>query len=300
MAGRCGWHHSRDAREKIRIANTGKNNSYRGENISKARSQRPFSESEWSMMIAVHNKYPWVLNPYDFINLTKIEDLFGKVKKARRSEIFNRILKTEGNKRYLPRCIQGWSIDKIEQFKTDVNMIGYTKYDSSDYFKSRYGLSQKTYCHAVKIILGVSTTVFPRTSRPHKKQTSVEAFVQKVFDDFNILYQAEKYVCNNHWRVDFMLDGNKAVEVYGTYHHADPRIFRNIDLDTIQKNNVQRDTERCDWLLKNNFELLIVWQKDIQERPEWVTRELINYAGVNNDGITKNYDGRIFQGSLWN
>jgi very-short-patch-repair endonuclease len=231
--------------------------------------------------------------------LSGIESSFGVVKKNRREEIRDKILMPDFSGKYLPRHIQNWSAEKIEQFKRDVESIGYTKYDAGDYFKSQYGLSQKEYCHVVNVILGISTTVFPRTNKPHKKQTSIEAFVQNVLDKYQVLYRAEKYICGGHWRIDFMFERRKAVEVYGTYHHADPRVFREIDLDAVQRFNVKRDKERNDWLTNNNYTLLVIWQKDIQERPSWVVAELLKYTGVSYDRTTEEFDGGLFQASLW-
>jgi G:T-mismatch repair DNA endonuclease (very short patch repair protein) len=302
MGSKAGWHHSPESREKIRKANTGKDNSYRGKNISEALKQRPFYEDEWTKMASIHSMYPWVTNLHSFIKLTGIEETFGKVKKMRRAEIYDKILRRDYTGKYFPMHIQEWSIETIEQFKKEVNSIGYTKYDASDFFKSKYGLTIKEYCHVVKVMMGISTTVFPRTSKPCKKQTSIESFIQKVLDQYGIMYQAEKYICDNHWRVDFLLDGHKVIESYGTYHHADPRVFREIDLDRIQKFNIQRDRDRNDWLARNNYELLIIWQKDIQERPEWVVAELLKYAGlqgVRYERNTEKFYGELFQTSLW-
>ena len=314
MARKQGWKHTEEAKlkmskvhkgkkrsEKTRMAiakaNTGKDNSSRGPAISKALSQRLFNEYEWEILNKTKKLYPWLTNIKAFVKISEIEKYFGVLRKTRMRDIQIFLNPTLNQpKKMLPVKVQMWSREKIDEFKNDYNN-NLIRWNPEKYYFEKYGLNKKMYFSTVEAILGVKINVFPG-EYALKYGTSIELFVMRILDELKVHYVFQKYVNNNKWRVDFLVNNIFVIETNGTYHHADPRVYREIDHDKIQKFNVARDNEKITWLKKNGFQVLEIWQKDIEERPEWVFNSLIKYLeGVTN--VNKKQRSVFIQSRIW-
>ena len=64
------------------------------------------------------------------------------------------------------------------------------------------------------------------------------------------------------------------IEVDGDYYHCNPNTIYKIPRYSMQKKNIINDKRKNTWCKNHNIELLRYWEKDINERPEWIISEL--------------------------
>lgn len=64
------------------------------------------------------------------------------------------------------------------------------------------------------------------------------------------------------------------IEVDGDYYHCNPNTIHRIPKYPMQKKNIINDKRKNTWCMNHNIELLRYWEKDINERPEWVISDL--------------------------
>jgi very-short-patch-repair endonuclease len=74
---------------------------------------------------------------------------------------------------------------------------------------------------------------------------------------------------------DFYIPSKKIIiEVDGDFYHCNPNTKYSIPEYEIQKKNLSNDKRKNNWCENHNILLLRFWEKDINERPEWVISEL--------------------------
>jgi len=63
--------------------------------------------------------------------------------------------------------------------------------------------------------------------------------------------------------------GNKKhrilIEVQGDYWHANPKVYKNNQLNEMQKNNIIKDKEKNEFASKHNMKLFYIWEQDIRQ-----------------------------------
>ena len=77
---------------------------------------------------------------------------------------------------------------------------------------------------------------------------------------YNIRDVSGKYVAN----VDFMLADGRAIEVNGTYWHADPRKYPNGPIYDSQKQKIVCDKRKQDILTELDIPLIVLWEIDLR------------------------------------
>ena len=76
---------------------------------------------------------------------------------------------------------------------------------------------------------------------------------------------------------DFYIPINKImIEVDGDFYHCNPNSKYSIAEYDIQKKNLSNDKRKNTWCENHNITLIRYWEKDINERPEWVISDLKN------------------------
>lgn len=74
---------------------------------------------------------------------------------------------------------------------------------------------------------------------------------------------------------DFFIPVKKImIEVDGDYYHCNPNTIHKIPKYSMQKKNLTNDKRKNTWCKNHNIKLLRYWEKDINERPEWVMLDL--------------------------
>lgn len=102
--------------------------------------------------------------------------------------------------------------------------------------------------------------------------SSIERFVKSVLDDNNIEYLYSPSL--NNFRPDFLINGNKVIEVNGDYWHCNPYIYSNGPEDDIQEKHVLRDYCKKCYYLSNDIQFIEIWELDIDKDPEIVIEKI--------------------------
>jgi G:T-mismatch repair DNA endonuclease (very short patch repair protein) len=78
---------------------------------------------------------------------------------------------------------------------------------------------------------------------------------------------------------DFHLPEHKIlIEVHGDFWHNNPAITKfSVPKYAAQISNVTSDKIKKEWCEKNNIQLLVFWETDINERPFWVIQQLLSH-----------------------
>lgn len=279
---------SPEVKEKIRKANTGKDNSSRGKAISKSLQQKPLTEKEWELLRKFHVEHPWISNMEIFVKRSEIEKVYGeRLKKAKLEEIWEKIIKPsqDKNRKSLPLKIQMWSDETIKNFLSDIDRVEYFSGTAQSFFAAKYNVkSVNAFVHYVEVFSGKKLFGFPSTSKPRSKQTWIEKWCRECLLEFKVMFRAERYVNNCKWRVDFLVGKNLVIEMSGTYTHGDARVYEEEDLNDFQKANKKRDKEKISWLKNNGYEVLEIWEKDLEEHPRKCKKQLKEFVGDYIDG----------------
>lgn len=76
---------------------------------------------------------------------------------------------------------------------------------------------------------------------------------------------------------DFYLpEHNLLIEIDGSYHHSDPRLVKESEMNPMQKRNKRVDKIKDEWALMHGIPLIRIWEKDIRENPNQVMEMLKN------------------------
>lgn len=74
---------------------------------------------------------------------------------------------------------------------------------------------------------------------------------------------------------DFYFPNNKiTIEVDGDFYHCNPNSEYSTPEYDIQRKNLSNDKRKNTWCENHNITLIRYWEKDINERPEWVISDL--------------------------
>ena len=278
-----------DVKEKIRKSNTGKDNKWRGAAISAALGQRPFSDVEWAVLKQFQEAHPWVTNVKILIERSGIETIYGeKIRKVRKEQIEKELIHPSQmvGRKSLPLRVQRWEDARVKNFLEDIEKVKYLHIQASVFFRLRYQIqSASAFAHYVKVFSGKDVPGFPSTNFPRKKQTWIERWCRDCLLEFRVMFQSEKFVNSNKWRVDFLVGQNLVIEMNGTFVHADPRIFKDSDLSDFQRANRKRDIQKIAWLREHGYEVLEIWEKDLEEHPRRCKKILKAYVRGYLDGI---------------
>lgn len=97
-----------------------------------------------------------------------------------------------------------------------------------------------------------------------RKDTKIEFLIKKSLENLNIKfiknYKKSRYI------FDFYLpDYNCIIECQGDYWHANPEIYEESKYSDQQKNNVERDKRKKDYIYKNKFNSIFLWENYIHK-----------------------------------
>jgi len=74
----------------------------------------------------------------------------------------------------------------------------------------------------------------------------------------------------------YVIDKRILIEVDGDFYHCNPNTIHKTPKYEIQEKNIINDKRKNTWCKNHNIPLLRYWEKDINERPEWVISDLKN------------------------
>lgn len=108
-----------------------------------------------------------------------------------------------------------------------------------------------------------------QSSKKSKIETKFELLLKLLNLDFIYQFEFKKRL------FDFFLkDFNVLIEVDGDFYHCNPNSNHSDIIYETQKITKSNDEYKNKLCLENNITLLRFWEKDINERPEWVISEL--------------------------
>ena len=114
-----------------------------------------------------------------------------------------------------------------------------------------------------------------KTGSEVKGPTYIEVFVKNILDENGI-----EYIFNQplgDFRPDFQIkDTNLIIEVQGDYWHCNPKIYSTGPKDLIQMQHVLKDYVKNCFYVSNNYNVLCIWESDINQKPQEIKNEILN------------------------
>lgn len=112
--------------------------------------------------------------------------------------------------------------------------------------------------------------VFPvsarRKARRHREPSELEKKVYQILDDLQIPYEREKPISRIH--VDIFIEPKYAIELNGCYWHGCESCNR--ELDPKQQQKHIEDGRRYNFLRKQGYDVIVIWEHEVEENPERV------------------------------
>lgn len=175
----------------------------------------------------------------------------------------------------LPSYVQNLNLEEWEEVKKLIISGEYLK------LKKLYNIGEKSRQRIEKTLPEIKNRKFA-----NKRETNPERIIREILQDLQIDFNREVYINNNKWVLDFLVFENLAIEVHGDYWHVNPRIKFN-KINKVQLKNQINDLQKKEWLLQNNYNLLVIWETDIYTNLEKIKILLHDY-------ITKKHFKNIY------
>lgn len=122
-----------------------------------------------------------------------------------------------------------------------------------------------------------------------KKETFPEKQIRRILEENNISFKREVCLNNKKHRIDFLLENKKVIEVNGDFWHANPEIYGE-DVEKyhpLQLRTLVRYKNKVLFLSENNYELLEIWENEIDNNYEDVKNKILKYARSDNRKINR-------------
>lgn len=107
-----------------------------------------------------------------------------------------------------------------------------------------------------------------------------EKFAKEFLDKLGVKYQYQYYASDIKRYYDFKIENGPIIEVNGSYWHGDKRIYEEKDLNKVQKRAIYVDELKKKWALMHGIPIYYVWEKDINENPSKVMKDLKEWIGI--------------------
>lgn len=114
-----------------------------------------------------------------------------------------------------------------------------------------------------------------------KKETFPEKQVRRILEKNKIDYEREHYLVHQKYRCDFIIKNTKKIiEVNGDYWHVNPLIYGEDpkNYDNLQKDSLIRYNNKLRYYNDNNYNLLEVWESELDLNLDKVELKIIEYA----------------------
>jgi len=112
-----------------------------------------------------------------------------------------------------------------------------------------------------------------------KSETWIEKIVRAVLLSNNIDFYCQTHILLNTFKCDFLIkDTKKIIEVNGDYWHGYQKNFE--DLDEKVKKSVSSYDKKVEYYKNNGYELLEVWEHEINNNLNEVVKKIIKYGKI--------------------
>lgn len=106
------------------------------------------------------------------------------------------------------------------------------------------------------------------------KRTGIEVILSSLLDGLNIVHQSQHIMYNKFTVDEYLPEYSTVIEAFGGYWHGDTRKFKT--LTTRQIRSQKADTARIKYLNTCGHSVLVLWEKELNENPEWCKEQIIN------------------------
>ena len=134
------------------------------------------------------------------------------------------------------------------------------------------------------------TKTVKKTVRSHPKfgtSKLEQDFARDFLDKLNVKYIWQFEAKDIGRFYDYYLpEHNLLLEIDGSYHHSDPRLVKESEMNPMQKHNKRVDKHKDDWALMHGIPLMRIWEKDIRENPKMVMEELKKRLYIQDKKVT--------------
>ena len=96
-------------------------------------------------------------------------------------------------------------------------------------------------------------------------------FLEKLGVKYIYQFEAKEI---GRWYDFYLPEHNLIIEVDGSWYHSDPRLVKEDEMNPMQKRNKRIDEVKNRWALMHGIPILRIWEKDINESPDKVLKEL--------------------------
>lgn len=101
-----------------------------------------------------------------------------------------------------------------------------------------------------------------------------ERFAKEFLDKLGIEYQYQYKAESIGRYYDFRIKDGPIIEINGSYWHGDKRLYEDKQLNRVQKRTQYIDKLKEKWALEHNIPIYYIWEKDINENPSGVMKQL--------------------------
>lgn len=110
--------------------------------------------------------------------------------------------------------------------------------------------------------------------------TSIEREVKAILNAYGIAH--EEQVTIRGFIADFVINGNKIIEVHGDYWHCNPAIYPE-PKDDIQKRKVKTDKIKHQVYSELGYDVLYIWENDLMNSYEDCVNAIVDFAVLGRD-----------------
>lgn len=107
--------------------------------------------------------------------------------------------------------------------------------------------------------------------------SNLEMKIKKLLNELNVEYVEQYLIPNTLYKADFLIiNSNLIIEVLGDYWHCNPRIYTTGPKDKIQQRKIEDDNKKDKVINELQFNILYIWEYDINNNYNMVKNTLIN------------------------
>jgi len=184
---------------------------------------------------------------------------------------------TEDTKQKIEGIKEKLRNDKVRGKKISDKLSGVPKTEES---KIKNSLSQiERYKNNPQLKIDASKRRIKWLKRKQKKGiTKLEKTFEKILDLLNIKNEFQ-YEYKNRLFDFYLKDFNILIEVDGDFYHCNPNKYETPKYK-VQELTINNDDFKNNLCIENNIRLLRYWEKDINENPEYIIKDLKEKLGI--------------------
>lgn len=106
------------------------------------------------------------------------------------------------------------------------------------------------------------------------KRTGIEVILSNLLDSLSIIHQSQCVMYNKFTVDEYLPKYGIVIEAFGGYWHGDTRKFKTLTARQIRSQ--KEDATRIKYLNTCGHPVLVLWEKELNENPEWCKEQIID------------------------